>query len=198
MAISPPSDIVLDVAKAVDQAALETAKSQLVRRAGRSAAPGFSVDMPATAQATSTAEKPSTRGDLSTSTLAASRAVTPPDTFVRFEAMVLQSFVEAMLPKDSGSVYGDGMAGDMWKSLMAEEISGVMAKRGGIGIADQILRGHYYEGEQRVAMSGLSDTPAQATRAHANSVSNALVNELQRRLTSGLVSDTSSAPESQR
>ncbi len=189
MAISPPSDIVLDVAKAVDQAALETAKSQLVRRAGRTAAPGFSVDMPATAQTTTTVEKPSVRGDLSTSTLAASRSAARPDTYVRFEAMVLQSFVEAMLPESSGSVYGEGMAGDMWKSLMAEEISGVMAKRGGIGIADQILRGHYYEVETRVAMSGLSDTPAQAASAHANSVSSALVNELQRRLTSGLITD---------
>ena len=53
--------------------------------------------------------------------------------------MVLQTFIQNMLPKDGEAVYGKGMAGDMWKSLMAEKMAQVMAERGGIGIADRML-----------------------------------------------------------
>jgi Rod binding domain-containing protein len=31
----------------------------------------------------------------------------------------------------------------MWRSMMAEQIAGVMAERGGIGVADRILASHY-------------------------------------------------------
>ena len=34
-----------------------------------------------------------------------------------------------------------------------------MADRGGIGIADSLLKGHYLEGETKVALSGVSDGP---------------------------------------
>ena len=34
---------------------------------------------------------------------------------------MLQTFIQNMLPKDAEAVYGKGMAGDMWKSLMAEQ-----------------------------------------------------------------------------
>lgn len=174
MAISPPSDIVMDVARAVEPAGLEAAKAQLARR-GNAVAAEFKVDP---------------RGDLSASTLEASRLATKPDTFVKFEAMVMQSFIATMLPKDTGSVYGEGLSGDMWKGLMAEQIAGVMAERGGIGIADRLLKGHYMEGKQKVALSGVGDTDAEAARGAATNLSHSLVNELQRKLTSGLISDT--------
>jgi Rod binding domain-containing protein len=48
-----------------------------------------------------------------------------------------------MLPKDGAAVYGKGTAGEMWKSLLAQEIADVMAERGGIGIADRMLGAHY-------------------------------------------------------
>lgn len=181
MAISPPSDIVMDVARAVEPANLEAARAQLVKRTGNAAATAFASEIAAP------------RSDLSESTLEASRATRKADPLVKFEAMVLQSFVEAMLPEDAGSVYGTGMSGDMWKSMMAEQVAGVIAERGGIGIADTILRGHYYEGKERVALSGVTDAVGAEQRSRANSVSSALVNDFQRKLTSGLISDTAAS-----
>jgi peptidoglycan hydrolase FlgJ len=67
----------------------------------------------------------------------------PPETFVKFEAMVLRSFIQSMLPSDAGAVYGGGLAGDMWKSLLAEEVAEVLAKSGGIGIAGGLLKDSY-------------------------------------------------------
>jgi peptidoglycan hydrolase FlgJ len=64
----------------------------------------------------------------------------PPDAFVRFEAMILQTFIAAMLPPDSEEVFGAGLAGEMWKSMLAEQIAAEIARRGATGIADRILQ----------------------------------------------------------
>jgi Rod binding domain-containing protein len=70
---------------------------------------------------------------------------------VQFEAFVLQDFVAAMLPEKSESVFGKGLSGDMWKSLFAEKIAAQMADRGGIGIADRLLKDFHIEGDERLS-----------------------------------------------
>ncbi len=59
-----------------------------------------------------------------------------------FEAFVLRSFVETMLPDDADTVYGSGTAGEIWKSMQAEHIANDMARSGGIGIAEKLARLH--------------------------------------------------------
>ncbi len=61
-----------------------------------------------------------------------------PETYRKFEAMVLQNFIKTMLP-DSDEVYGKGASGEIWKGMMAEEIAKEIAREGGIGIADKLL-----------------------------------------------------------
>ena len=56
----------------------------------------------------------------------------------KFEGFVLRSFVENMLPKGDSSFFGKGTAGDVWRSMLAEQIGDEMAKNGGIGIAASI------------------------------------------------------------
>ena len=68
-----------------------------------------------------------------------------PETYRKFEAMVLQNFIKSMLPSDSSEVYGEGTVGDVWKGMMAEQIANSMAKSGGIGIADRMMRGTTYD-----------------------------------------------------
>ena len=60
------------------------------------------------------------------------------DVYVKFEALLLQNMVETMLPKDSEAVFGRGTAGEIWKSMMAEQIANQLARTGTIGIAKQI------------------------------------------------------------
>jgi Rod binding domain-containing protein len=55
-----------------------------------------------------------------------------------FEAFVLQSFLQEMLPKKAEGVYGSGIAGDVWRSMLAEKLAFEVTERGGIGIADQV------------------------------------------------------------
>lgn len=138
MAISPPSDLVLDVVRAADPAQVEEAQARL--KANRAAF-----------QATSLAEN----GNGFANTVAILKQDSPtnslgdinnraeakkiPESYRKFEAMVLQNFVKSMLPKESEEIYGKGTAGDMWKSMMAEQIGNVMAQGDGVGIAEHMV-----------------------------------------------------------
>ena len=125
MPIAPPSQIGLDILRSPALPGIEAARAETV---SGSRAPRLR---------RSASARPATKGSVE-----ADKPVTPAS-FKRFEAMVLQTFIQNMLPKEGAAVYGKGMAGDMWKSLLAEKVAGVMADRGGIGIADRVLGDRY-------------------------------------------------------
>ncbi len=62
------------------------------------------------------------------------------ETSRKFEAMVLENLVKSMLPSQSEEIFGKGVAGDMWKGMMAEQLGDAIAKGGGIGIADALVK----------------------------------------------------------
>jgi hypothetical protein len=181
LAVSLPSDIVLDVARAVEPNALEAARTKLVNLAARlvgSEAPRaqFSIADPgasAVAKGATTEETP--------------------EAYRKFEAVVLSTFVQSMLPDKAGAVYGEGLSGDMWKQLLAQQLGTAVSDRGGIGIADSLLKGHYMDGDVKVALSGVSDGPDKVRHDKGQDLSAALVQELQRRLTANIAGDVGMA-----
>ena len=52
------------------------------------------------------------------------------ESFKKFEAVILEQFVQHMLPQDASAVFGEGTAGDIWKSMMAQQIGNTLAKGG--------------------------------------------------------------------
>ncbi|MCM5552043.1 rod-binding protein [Pleomorphomonas sp. NRK KF1] len=166
MAISPPSDIILDVARAADPERLKVATAKLDRLA-ETAGTAFADLMPAVseaggalvalAEATPTVDpSPSVPFDLhrarlrlQNETALAARVdgatVTAGDRQAKalesFEAMVLSTFIGSMLPEGAESVYGSGTAGDVWKSMLSDQLGRQMARAGGIGIADRLVPG---------------------------------------------------------
>ncbi|ADZ72282.1 rod-binding protein [Polymorphum gilvum] len=139
MAIAPPTDLVLDVARAADPQALRAAADKLQRLA-YAAGPGSESFSETLGQASSDAvpvhlrsSAASARVAMHNETTLAGRAASPVQ---KFEALVLQQFVESMLPDDAESVFGSGTAGGIWKSMLAEQIGTQIAARGGIGIAE--------------------------------------------------------------
>ena len=54
--------------------------------------------------------------------------------------MTLKTFVEASMPEDATGIFGSGTAGEVWKSMLAEQIANQMARAGGIGIAAQLAK----------------------------------------------------------
>ena len=179
VAINLPSDIVMDVARAVEPAGVQAARAEMMRRSGgsASASAGFSIDDAGGA-----------------SVVRANAGGATPEAFVKFESMVLQTFVQSMLPKDGAAVYGDGISGEMWKSLLAQQLGEVIAQRGGIGIADSILANHYFEGETKVAVNGVSGGAEKSDRDTQDLLSSALVQEIQRKLTQSLAADEPAMP----
>lgn len=176
MAISTPGDLVLDVVRAADPAAAQTARARLASFAGKALDLGFRV-----AHA-DTSPRP-----------AADAPSAVPEAFAKFEAMVLQTFMQSMLPKDTESVYGEGLAGQMWQTMLAEKLGEAMASRGGIGIADRILRDHYVQGEETVPLQGVSQDPDKPERDAQRLLSVALVQEIQRRTAQALDEDRAAA-----
>ncbi|WP_455272701.1 rod-binding protein [Rhizobium herbae] len=138
MAISPPSDLVLDVVRAADPAEVQEAQARL--KANRAAFQATSLAENGNGFANTVAvlnqDSPTNSlGDI-TNRVEAKKI---PESYRKFEAMVLQNFVKSMLPSESEEVYGKGTSGDMWKSMMAEQIGNVMAQGDGIGIAERMV-----------------------------------------------------------
>lgn len=179
MAISPPSDIVLDVARAVDPAGLETARMALEKRASVAGA-GISgtagAAFPSVTQA-------GLAGGREAAMAGGKEKPGVAKVYQRFEAVVLQNFLQSIMPKDSEAVFGSGLSGDMWKSELAEQLANVMAKRGGIGIANRLLKERYTEGDKTLPLTGVSEGAHKAAADMQHSLSIAMVQDLQRKLT---------------
>ncbi len=173
MAISTPGDIVLDVVRAADPATAATARTKLATLANRAGGAEFSA----------------AAGERFAAAGAATRSAATPDTFAKFEAMVLQTFIQSMLPKEADAVYGEGVAGEMWQSVLAEQLGNALAQRGGIGIADRILRDRYVAGEQTLPVQGVSADPGKPRLDAEQRLSAALVQELQRATVEALIED---------
>jgi hypothetical protein len=158
MAISPISDIVLDVARAADPNEIRAAAAKLQSMSYSAGAESGLFDEALTAAGLgsgSAASADPEGGEWPTEGYAgpsiggagSARVAMLNDTALskgglspaqKFEALMMQQMVEGILPEDAESVFGSGTAGGIWKSMLAEQIGNQIAARGGVGIADMI------------------------------------------------------------
>ncbi len=176
MSISPPGDILLDVVKAADPAMVETAQRRLKSAAAADAGGKFDalVKAPAILAGSSMPAKP------------------PTDVATKFEGMVLQSFIETMLPKDSENTFGSGLSGDVWKSMLAEKIANVVAERGGIGIGNRILGDFVLDGDKKQSISGVQEVSNVVEQSRSDDMATSLVNKILRDFLSKFDAESSS------
>lgn len=122
------TDIVSDVVNAANPAKLRSSVAQL---AGSSDADRL--DMASLVLAANDTAPDANNGTAKT--------VNPKEkAYQQFEASVLRNFVEEMLPKSTENTYGEGTAGNVWRSMQADFMSQELAKSGGIGIASTLAR----------------------------------------------------------
>ncbi len=133
MAITPPSDLILEVSKAADPVGLREATSRLRSIAAGGSGDGFALAF----KGASSRVSPDGNGfrAAGSTALGGSAARSPGE---KFEAMILTQFVETMLPDDAEMVFGKGASGEIWKSMLAEQVATQLAASGGVGIADMI------------------------------------------------------------
>jgi flagellar protein FlgJ len=175
MAISPPTDIVLDVLNNADPAVLEVAQAKL--KAGQATAEAQRLASTDESFAAIMRSDPVADAHKLKHRLDGADKKQVPETYRKFEAMVLQNFVKSMLPTDSDNVFGKGNAGDIWKSMMAEQIGDVISKSGGIGIAEQLAGA---EGTDRVQAS---------LDGNSRNLAASLVQEYERKTLTGFTTD---------
>lgn len=58
-----------------------------------------------------------------------------------FERMVLRNLFETLLPDDGSGAFGSGPSAGVWRSMAADQMAGVYAQSGGVGIA-RMLEAH--------------------------------------------------------
>lgn len=154
MAIKPPSDLVLDVSRAADP--LEYRASVEKLRNGQSAVRAINQEINDTgfAELASITEsdletlpnKPVDQVKVNMSSDRGNNA----EAYRKFEAFMLQTFIQNMFTTDTPSVFGKGQAGEFWKSMMAESMAKEMADHGGIGVARML------ENDQRIKQGNLA------------------------------------------
>ncbi|EFM55968.1 rod-binding protein [Brucella inopinata] len=180
MAINPPSDLVMDVARAADPQAYRMAAERLNAASGAAAPMGGSA-------ATGLARD--NFGSFSEN-LAAGVSVRPDaqsaasPAYRKFEAFMLQSFVQSMFTSDTTATFGKGIAGEYWKSMMAEAMANKMADGGGVGIArlleEQAARNRRAEAPATLALGDVIDTLD--VNAGEKAVSKDIIHGLERKL----------------
>ena len=145
MAFNPRSDVILDGPQRSRPRSRESlAAERLSALAGSNAPSGDFAASLAKAAASAPAASPLPAEGLAD---ARSRLAVIPDPTdkaarakVEFEATLLNSFVGELLPKDAPGVFGEGSAGDMWRSMLSEQISQQIAKSGSAGPRPPALR----------------------------------------------------------
>jgi len=174
MSISPPTDIILDVARAADPLRYQEATQRLSRLSTTIPADGFTDALkaagPARSQTVSldpiemlnrlrpTAAPRTHQGGADK----AARA------YEGFEAVTLTNFIQEMMPKQASALFGTGTAGDVWKSMLAQQIASAMARAGGIGIAEHLQAAHPAD-KSGEAKNGLTQVQDAADKVLAES-----------------------------
>lgn len=142
MAIHLPSDIVLDVARAADPETVRAASARLTRLGATKAVAdfGFSqiVDgMQTPAPAPRQAEGLAAREIGSQSVRPARRS--PAQVYQAFEALIFENLIEMMLPQHAAEIFGHGTAGEVWKSMLAQQLGVEVAKADRSGILSRLF-----------------------------------------------------------
>jgi peptidoglycan hydrolase FlgJ len=174
MVFNPRTDVVQEVLSAADPSRASLAAQRLNALAGSNApAADFAADLDRAAAPTIASATPLMNAADARSRLA--QAAGAPDKLgqakTQFEAMMLNSFVGELLPKDTGEVFGQGMAGDMWRSMLAEQVSMQIAKSGKLGLARRLFATHELAPRSASAGEAAKAAGESATQMSANILS---------------------------
>jgi flagellar protein FlgJ len=156
VAINAPSDILLDVAAAAHPGKLRAATQRLEETGSEKQGAAFTAALEGMDTAKASSASPD-RGPRHGRTAALLPSDSQAKAHEKFEAFFLQNAVESMLPKNAENVFGAGTAGDIWRSMLAEQIAAEIARGMKFGIAEQLAGGHF--------RAGLRQSAAQASPA---------------------------------
>ncbi|PPD45176.1 MAG: hypothetical protein CTY15_05190 [Methylocystis sp.] len=126
MSIFPATDLVAGVARAAEPQKLSQAMKRLDATAAAPVQTRFaaSLDVSPPRVAAERIHASHSRDESPTARKAAEK----------FEAFILQSWLESLLPKEDSGAFGSGASANVWRSMMAEQLGVQLAHAGGIGL----------------------------------------------------------------
>ncbi len=137
MSIFPANDLVLDVGRAADPVRKAGAITRLERLSLPSGVPasisGASL-MPPVARSNPTNFQVSKSNQSMPTSASPERQDAHVTAFRKFEAFILQTWLEILLPKAGFCAYGHDQASGIWRSLMAEQLGEQLSKNDSLGI----------------------------------------------------------------
>ena len=133
MAVELPSDLVADVMRSADPARLTAARARLQG--------GSDTASTAFAGLVDSLQGPEReRLDHGLNAAACRRECKEQTAHKDFEHMVLRNLFETLLPKAESDAFGSGPSAGIWRAMAADQLAGVFADGGGIGIASMLAQ----------------------------------------------------------
>lgn len=173
MAINPPTDVIADVIKAADPRRAAMAEARLKSLASAPVGGSFAdVVERKVVQADVGAADLRVRTPQRVAASASDPLQKRKQALVEFEAAILGSMVQELIPKAHSSIRGAAGAGadsDVWRSMLSNEIARKIAKSGVLKIQEHLFRTH-------PLAIGSEGTVARATQTSSANLSDPLRN----------------------
>ena len=134
MAINPGSDLLSDALAAAEPQRAKAAEERLARLAAQDVQDGSDLQ-PFQDILTSQSASLTSSAALAGAPAGGPHAAKRGSPYQQFEVTVLTSLFELMLPQKAASVYGTGLAGSVWRSMLAQTLGEVAGHSGVAGIA---------------------------------------------------------------
>lgn len=138
MGVSLPSDIILDVMRNADPARIEAAAGKLRSIDGDGGSTAFAGVLN---DAMGVSPQPLAMDHTVADGPLASGRADSQGNYADFERMVLRNLLESLLPDASSGAFGTGPSAGVWRSLAADQLAGIYAESGGLGIAQSLSAG---------------------------------------------------------
>lgn len=151
MAVHLSSDLIVDVMRSADPSRRSAAAARLQSLGNGSdfasavdGAAGFAVKLGGNAANLVSPALSSSPGKVK-------HAAGSAEAYQGFERMVLRNLFESLLPDEKSGAFGGGPSAGVWRSMAADQLAGVYAKDGGVGIAKLLASGPERAGPQPAA-----------------------------------------------
>ncbi len=152
MAVRLPSDLVADVMRNADPVRQGAALARL-QATGSASATDFSnvIDDTQASSVISPNRQRPTSTILTASPGSPRKVQDGAAAYLGFERMVLRNLFETLLPNEGSGAFGAGPSAGVWRSMAADQLAGVYAENGGIGIQSMLSTASGNEGPHHEA-----------------------------------------------
>lgn len=138
MAVSLPSDLIADVIRNADPARRQAAAQRLQSFGDGESVFAAMIEQSAPLDAGQVLQEMPLASEHRVSGARHGATVEQTGVFRSFEQVVLRNLFETLLPESASGAFGGGPSAGVWRSMAADQLAGIYAENGGIGVANML------------------------------------------------------------